>query len=140
MVAFGVWMSTLTQMHYKMKDNTAKEDIGKVSGNDKIWRTSLLIPAGKVATYGQIADLAGLPGRARMVGKAMGLAPEAMQVPWFRVLRSDGKIAFPAGSEQANRQTGLLQEDGVVVLRNRVKLAVFQWQPDLQELLFNLEY
>ena len=107
---------------------------------ERIWKTTLLIPVGNVACYGQIADLAGLPGRARLVGKAMGYAPKAMQVPWYRVLRSNGQLAFAKGSESAQRQTGLLQEEGVVVLNNRVKLAEFQWQPDLAELLFKLEY
>ncbi|BDX04975.1 MGMT family protein [Planctobacterium marinum] len=106
----------------------------------RIWQTTLQIPAGSVASYGQIADLSGLPGRARLVGKAMGLAPKTMQVPWFRVLRADGKIAFPAGSELAEKQKGQLQEEGVVVLNNRVKLREFQWQPDLSELLFKLSY
>ncbi len=106
----------------------------------RIWQTTLLVPKGKVASYGQVADLAGLPGRARLVGKAMGYAPKAMQVPWYRVLRSSGQIAFPPGSELADTQKGLLQQEGVVVLRNRVKLAEFQWQPDLTELLFKLQY
>lgn len=106
----------------------------------KIWRTVLAIPAGKVASYGQIADLAGLPGRARLVGKSLGYTPDALEVPWYRVLRSNGQIAFPRGSEGASRQTGLLQEEGVVVLNNRVRLREFQWQPDLAELLFKLEY
>lgn len=106
----------------------------------RIWKTTQQIPAGHVASYGQIADLSGLPGRARLVGKALGYAPKEMQVPWFRVLRSDGKIAFPAGSEVAEKQTGLLQEEGVVVLNNRVKLKAFGWQPDLAELLFKLDY
>ncbi len=110
------------------------------SSYQKIWSTVSSIPIGKVSSYGQIADLSGLPGRARLVGKALGYSPEDRQVPWYRVLRSDGKIAFPAGSEQALKQTGLLQEEGVVVLNNRVKLTEFQWQPDLAELLFKLEY
>lgn len=105
----------------------------------KIWRTTRQIPLGKVASYGQVADLAGLPGRARLVGKAMGYAPEDLQVPWYRVLRSNGQIAFPKGSEQAAKQTGLLQEEGVVVFNNRVRLKDFQWQPGLSELL-QLEY
>ena len=105
----------------------------------KIWRTTLQIPEGKVASYGQVADLAGLPGRARLVGKAMGYAPKDMNVPWYRVLRSNGQIAFPKGSEHALKQTGFLQEEGVVVLNNRVKLKEFQWVPDLGELLA-LEY
>ena len=110
------------------------------SSYQKIWNTVLNIPAGKVSSYGQIADLAGLPGRARLVGKALGYSPKEMQVPWYRVLRSDGKIAFQSGSEQALTQAGLLQEEGVAVIKNRIKLAEYQWQPDLAELLFKLEY
>lgn len=105
----------------------------------KIWRTVRAIPAGKVASYGQIADLAGLPGRARLVGKSLGQVPQGESVPWYRVLRSNGQLAFPKGSDTAQRQTGLLQEENVVVLNNRVKLKEFQWQPDLAELLFALD-
>jgi len=110
------------------------------SSYQKIWKTVLSIPSGRVSSYGQIADLAGLPGRARLVGKALGYSPKEMQVPWYRVLRSDGKIAFPAGSDHAQTQKGLLQEEGVAVINNRVKLKEYQWQPDLAELLFKLEY
>ena len=106
----------------------------------KIWRTVQLIPLGKVASYGQIADLAGLPGRARLVGKSLGYVPKDMEVPWHRVLRSSGQIAFPIGSEQSQQQIGLLQQEDIAVSNNRVKLNVFQWQPDLAEMLWKLEY
>ncbi|GAB3025793.1 MGMT family protein [Bowmanella dokdonensis] len=106
----------------------------------RIWKTVQLVPPGKVASYGQIADLAGLPGRARLVGKALGYAPPGMQVPWYRILRSNGQIAFPPGSEAAEEQKGRLQEEGVAVLNNRVRLKAFQWTPDLAELLFRLEF
>ena len=106
----------------------------------RIWQTVALIPAGKVASYGQIADLAGLPGRARLVGKALGQVPDDMQLPWYRVLRSNGQLAFPNGSEQAKQQTGLLQEDNIVVFNNRVKLNEFKWQPDLAEILWKLTF
>jgi methylated-DNA-protein-cysteine methyltransferase-like protein len=106
----------------------------------KIWRTVQMIPKGKVASYGQIADLAGLPGRARLVGKSLGYIPKDIQVPWYRVLRSSGQIAFPKGSEQAENQKGLLQQENVVVLNNKVKLKEFLWQPDLAEMLFKLEF
>lgn len=111
-----------------------------LSAQERIWRTVQHIPAGKVSSYGQIADFAGLPGRARLVGKSLGQIPDKIQVPWYRVLRSNGHIAFPKGSEAALRQTGLLQEEGVVVLNNRVKLKEFAWQPDLASLLFELEF
>ncbi|ALT00566.1 MGMT family protein [Lacimicrobium alkaliphilum] len=106
----------------------------------RIWKTVQQIPPGFVASYGQIADLAGLPGRARLVGKALGFVPKEMRVPWFRVLRSSGQLAFAPGSQSAQTQKGLLQEEGVVVINNRVRLKDFQWQPDLAELLFKLEY
>lgn len=114
-----------------------------INSSDKykrIWKTVQQIPPGRVASYGQIADLAGLPGRARLVGKALGFVPQRMDVPWFRVLRSNGQIAFPAASNSAQTQKGLLQEEGVVVLNNRVRFKDFQWHPDLDELLFKLEY
>ena len=110
----------------------------------KIWRTVQLIPEGKVASYGQIADLAGLPGRARLVGKSLGWVPEGgyngQSVPWYRVINSQGKISFPVGSEHFDRQKAHLQEEQVVVIGARIKLKEFQWQPDLAELLFQLEY
>lgn len=110
----------------------------------KIWRTVQLIPAGKVASYGQIADLAGLPGRARLVGKCLGYVPEdgvdGQNVPWYRVINSAGKISFPLGSEHFERQKQHLQDEQVVVIGARIRLADFQWQPDITELLFKLQY
>lgn len=110
----------------------------------KIWRTVQLIPEGKVASYGQIADLAGLPGRARLVGKCLGYVPkegiDGKPVPWFRVINSAGKISFPQGCKHFDRQKQHLQDEQVVVIGARIKLKEFQWQPDLTELLFRLEY
>jgi methylated-DNA-protein-cysteine methyltransferase-like protein len=106
----------------------------------RIWETVAAVPKGKVASYGQIADLAGLPGRARLVGKSLGLAPSEMKLPWYRIVRSSGQLAFEKGSENAERQKGLLQQEEVVVLNNRVKLAKFGWQPDLSEMLMGLKY
>lgn len=112
----------------------------QVNNYQRIWRTVQTIPEGRVASYGQIADLAGLPRRARLVGRALGEVPDDLTVPWYRVLRSDGRIAFPAGSAQAERQKQRLQEEEVVVLNNRVRLREFGWRPDLAELLMRLEF
>ncbi len=106
----------------------------------RIWQTVAVVPKGKVASYGQIADLAGLPGRARLVGKALGLAPKEMKLPWYRILRSSGQLAFKQGSGNAERQKGLLQEENVLIMNNRVKLAVFGWQPELSEILLALKF
>ncbi len=110
----------------------------------RIWKTVQAIPKGKVACYGQIADLAGLPGRARLVGRSLGNVPDGgwqgQQVPWFRVINSQGKISLPLGSDGFERQKQLLQDEQVVVIGTRIKLKQFQWQPDLAELLFHLDY
>lgn len=110
----------------------------------QIWQTVQLIPQGKVACYGQIADLAGLPGRARLVGKSLGKVPKdgwrGQAVPWFRVINSQGKISFPPGSDNFDKQKHQLQDEQVVVIGSRIKLKDFQWQPDLSELLFALEF
>ncbi|NRQ42778.1 methylated-DNA--[protein]-cysteine S-methyltransferase [Rheinheimera sp. YQF-2] len=105
----------------------------------RIWQTVLLIPNGKVASYGQIADLAGLPGRARLVGKALGYAPAELAVPWYRVLRSDRSLAFAPSCATALQQRQLLLAEGVVLKKNRVDSSAL-WQPDLAELLFKLQY
>ncbi len=106
---------------------------------EKIWNTVNKVPKGRVSSYGFIADLAGLPGRARMVGKVLQYAPESMSLPWYRIIKSNGVIAFASGSKQAEYQKALLQEEGVVILNNRVNMKEFGWKPDLGDLLM-LEY
>ncbi len=103
----------------------------------RIWQTVQQIPPGRVASYGQIADLAGLPGRARLVGKALGASPAPL--PWFRVVRSNLTLAFAPGSAEAAEQSALLRSEGVILRGVRVP-ACYHWQPDLAELLFNLQF
>jgi len=117
----------------------------KINPNyQRIWQTVQAIPYGQVACYGQIADLAGLPGKARLVGKALGKVPDngwkGARVPWYRVINSQGKISFPPASDFFLQQRTLLQAEQVVILGSRVKLKDFQWQPDLAELLFKLDF
>lgn len=109
------------------------------NNSQRIWHTVSRVPAGKVSSYGFIADLAGLPGRARLVGRVLRLAPDELQLPWHRILRSNGQIAFSRGSAEAQKQAGLLQEEGVVVLNNRVNMERFGWKPELGELM-EMEY
>ncbi|MBL7002498.1 MAG: methylated-DNA--[protein]-cysteine S-methyltransferase [Gammaproteobacteria bacterium] len=98
----------------------------------QIWRTVCTIPVGKVASYGQVADLAGLPKCARLVGRVLPYAPADMSVPWHRVVKFDGKIAF---KQSPDEQKGLLQEEGVLVNNNRVNMNEYGWKPDLGELM-----
>jgi methylated-DNA-protein-cysteine methyltransferase-like protein len=78
------------------------------------------IPAGEVAGYGEVARRAGLPGRARLVARILSAGDEP-GLPWHRVLRSDGRIAFPEGSEGFDEQVQRLRAEGVRVEGGRVR-------------------
>ena len=103
-----------------------------------IRRTIAAIPRGCVASYGEIAQRAGLPRRARLVGRVLGDAGEAARLPWQRVLRSDGKIAFPPGSRGYREQRARLIAEGVVVVNGRVDLSRFGWQRNLDAELWGM--
>ena len=80
------------------------------------------IPLGEVAGYGEVARRAGLPGRARWVARILAGRGDP-GVPWHRVLRSDGRIAFPPGSENWREQAARLRAEGVDVREGRVRMA-----------------
>lgn len=80
------------------------------------------VPQGQVASYGGIARRVGLPGRARLVARILGGSDET-GLPWHRILRSDGRIAFPAGSPQWQEQVCRLQAEGVQLRNGRVRIA-----------------
>ncbi len=87
---------------------------------DAILRAVRAIPRGQVAGYGEVARRAGLPGRARLAAKVLSTNGDA-KLPWHRVLRSDGRIAFPAGSPEHDEQVQRLRAEGVVVEGGKVR-------------------
>ena len=96
--------------------------------HQRIHRVVSRIPRGRVATYGQIAKLAGLPGQARLVGYAMHALPSGSHVPWQRVVNAKGEISVPGDNGSWQRQ--LLEREGVRFdARRRIPLATYQWRP-----------
>jgi methylated-DNA-protein-cysteine methyltransferase related protein len=96
----------------------------------RIYRIVRRIPRGRVATYGQVARLAGLAGHARQVGYALHALPEESTVPWHRVVNAKGGISTRStpGAELVQEQ--LLEREGVRVARNgRVRLEQVLWVP-----------
>jgi methylated-DNA-protein-cysteine methyltransferase-like protein len=88
-----------------------------------IWDRVCAIPRGQVSTYGSVARAAGLPGRARLTGLALKVAPDAMNLPWHRVVGAGGRIVFPKTSRNHREQARRLRADGVVVKDGRVSRA-----------------
>ena len=105
---------------------------------EQVWHLVRQIPQGKVVTYGQIAHMLPPPAgieledykvfSPRWVGNAMAACPP--DVPWQRVINSQGKISQRRG---AQRQRQLLEVEGVVFVKDKVDLKVYQWRGPGQE-------
>ncbi|MDX1404980.1 MAG: methylated-DNA--[protein]-cysteine S-methyltransferase [Woeseiaceae bacterium] len=104
--------------------------------NKRIWATIRDIPPGCVASYGQIAEIAGVPRGARQVGYALRNLPKGHDVPWHRVILSSGKIAFEKGSRAYKEQAKRLMMEDVAILNGRIDMQKYRWQPDLDEFLW----
>ena len=89
------------------------------------------IPAGSVATYGQVARLAGLPGRARLVGYALSALRGRSGIPWHRVVNAQGRISPRSGGSEADEEQRLrLEHEGVgFAACGRIALERFLWRP-----------
>jgi methylated-DNA-protein-cysteine methyltransferase related protein len=86
----------------------------------EIWAVVGAIPRGAVSTYGAVARAAGLPGRARLAGRALREAPKEMKLPWHRVVGAGGKIVFPPASLHHREQARRLRAERVEVKAGRV--------------------
>lgn len=100
-----------------------------VSLQQRVWQVVSEVPEGKIASYGQIATLAGAPRAARQVGQILSRLPSDSRLPWHRILNAKGQISFPDDSEAYRRQKQLLESEGVVFMNRRVSLQQYQWQP-----------
>ena len=99
------------------------------SAQERIWRTVRLISEGCVATYGQVALVAGLPGHARQVGYALNSLPEGSDVPWHRVINAQGRVSARAEPGWEDFQRILLLEEGIVFRANgSIDLDRFGWE------------
>ena len=100
------------------------------TGNyERIYAVVRRIPRGRVATYGQVAREAGLPGHARQVGYALNVLPVDSVVPWHRVINAKGQISRRAVPGCELTQQMLLEREGVRFDAGRVRLDDYRWSP-----------
>ena len=94
------------------------------------YRVIASIPRGRVASYGQVAALAGRPGRARQVGYALAALKSGSDLPWHRVVNAEGRISERARAESVPLQRVLLEAEGVRFdSGDRVLLDQYRWSP-----------
>lgn len=103
-------------------------DLGHTEFTRRVYELCQAIPKGKVATYGQLAKLAGSPGAARAVGMCMKTNPNAPYTPCHRVVASDGSLTGYSGGEGISTKKAMLTKEGVVFKQDRIDLSVSQWQ------------
>ena len=93
-----------------------------------IFQVIAQIPYGRVASYGQIAPLAGIPKHSRLVGYVLKHMDADSSLPWYRVINSQGKISLSKLNDQGqNIQAQLLLAEGILVIGDKVKMKEFQW-------------
>ncbi|MGQ9426357.1 MGMT family protein [Gilvimarinus sp. F26214L] len=98
-----------------------------ISNRERIFQVIVRIPHGRVATYGQVARLAGLPRAARLVGSTLRGLPKDTKLPWHRVINASGRISLPTdGSGKVQKER--LETEGVDFIKGRVSLRDFAWQ------------
>ena len=94
----------------------------------KIYEVVKQIPKGCVATYGQVAALAGNNRWARVVGYALHVNPDPENIPCYRVVNREGRLSDAFAFGGVNQQKVLLEADGIEVVDNRVDLLCYQWK------------
>ena len=92
------------------------------------YRIVSMVPRGQVATYGQIAAYLGNPRAARTVGWALSSLPHGLDVPWHRVVNSQGRISGPPHGQRAREQRAMLEEEGIAFDdAGRIDVARYGW-------------
>ena len=119
-----------------MNSNTEVKKTEEGNWHQSVWKVVSEIPSGHVLTYGEVARLSGMPRAARRVSQALRRAPGDLNVPWHRVINSQGKISFPEDSTGWLRQKDRLEEEGVVFLKGKVNLDQFGYRGAVDRLLW----
>lgn len=103
--------------------------MNEIEPEQRIYAVLAAIPSGAVVTYGQVAELAGMPRAARSVARTLSRLPSDTQLPWHRVINASGKISMRKESSGFDRQKKRLQKEDVVVKDGRISLKQHRWQP-----------
>jgi methylated-DNA-protein-cysteine methyltransferase related protein len=96
---------------------------------EALYLTLAQVPPGKVVSYGQLAQLAGLGRAARWVGRVLGQLPQGSALPWHRVIAAGGRLSLPAGNPSGAEQRARLRAEGVLIQHDRVDIRRHGWRP-----------
>ena len=103
------------------------KELDQSNRDRKIYQVLASIPFGRVASYGQIAELADIPYGARIVGRTLANLPGQTRLPWHRIINHHGKISLLG--EAGLLQKKLLEQEGILFANGRIDLTRFRWCP-----------
>lgn len=103
---------------------------GELGFREAVYAAVRCIPVGRVLGYGMVGAILGRPRVARQVGYALAALEPGTEVPWWRVIRSDGSVALQGDPVRGPTQIRLLGAEGVEVVGNRVDMGRFRWRPE----------
>ena len=108
-----------------------EKSTGRTGAFERIYAVVSRIPRGRVATYGQVARLANLPGRARLVGYALNALDGRRRIPWHRVVNAHGRISARSGDQEwgAIQEARLRRERVAFSAEGTISLVRFRWRP-----------
>ena len=115
----------------QMESGTASEEFREPDAKtsfERVYQVVRQIPEGKVATYGQVARLAGNKKWSRVVGYALHVNPEPGKIPCHRVVNRLGEPSSAFAFGGVNRQIELLEAEGVTFVDGRVEMGKYQWE------------
>ncbi|MBH79327.1 MAG: cysteine methyltransferase [Gammaproteobacteria bacterium] len=116
----------ITRRQVQSSQSGGDGELSQPSPEERIWQVISLIPSGRVASYGQVAELAGMPNHARFVGRTLSKLPPESKLPWHRVVNASLRISLggPAGARQRKRLT----RESVQFVGDRIA-STHRWEP-----------
>jgi methylated-DNA-protein-cysteine methyltransferase related protein len=111
-----------------MDREAAPQHLAAACRREALYLALAQIPPGKVISYGELANLAGLGRAARWVGRTLSQLPEDTRLPWHRVIAAGGRISLPAGTASGTEQRARLRAEGVTILNERVDIRRHGWR------------
>lgn len=121
----GGWLEAALGSRAESERSVVRTPLATLVRYEQIWAVVSQIPTGRVATYADIARMAGIPGGARQAGRAMRFCPPELALPWHRVIAAGGRIAL--SGEQGREQRRRLERESVPFAGARVRLERCRW-------------
>ena len=127
--------SAMAKIPKRSSKNTLQHDLprplpaSQAERREALYLVLAQVPAGRVVSYGQLAELAGLGRAARWVGRTLSQLPTDTTLPWHRVIAAGGRLSLATGTASGNEQRARLKAEGIFIHNDKVDIRRYGWRP-----------